>query len=197
MLSQLPNYLFEYICSFLDFDTVVNLISVPSVYRYLLTLALFVKNMGQPVKSCILATVEPYYHLNRYNGLTIFDIYRFITGVRILGNNITYGQTRELWVHNFEWHRSYGPAVIYRCTAATFPMREAWYFNGNKHRRKGPSIIIYFENGRPRYEGWTRHDYPYRSNSLPTGIEYSKDGEIITEIWQNEDGSIKMIKRLV
>jgi hypothetical protein len=196
-MLPLPNYILDHTYSFLDFHTIIKLISIPSVYRYLLTLVHFADYMDQPIKDTVLETLEPYYHLNRYNGINIFDMYKFINGTRIIGNNISYGVTRELWVHNFEWHRVYGPAVIYKSASNKFPYREGWYYNGVKHREGGPSVIIYFDNGRVHYEGYTYYDVPYKSDGGPTTVEYDKKGELITEVWQNKNGTIKMIKRLI
>ena len=207
---MLPNYILEHVYSFLDFHTMIRLISVPSVYRYLLTLAHFVRtikfNVQVQVKVQVhtenlgtLETLEPYYHLNRYKGLTIFDILRFINGVRIYGNNISYGLTRELWINNFEWHRVYGPAIIYRSSHnPNHKYKEGWYLNGGKHRDHGrPTIIVYHDKGTVKYEAYTRHDCPYRPNGQATTVEYNESGEIVSELWQNIDGTIKMIKRNV
>ena len=131
---MLPDFLWNHVLSFVDFHSIMKfkLISVPVVYRYLLILAVFVKNMGHQAKGTVLETLEPFFHLNRYQGLNISIIYYFIKGTRYYGNNITYGLTRELWVHNFQWHRSYGPAVIYRGCTHPYPFREGWYIDGNK-----------------------------------------------------------------
>ena len=61
----------------------------------------------------------------------------------------------------------------------------------------GPSVIIYFDYGRVHYEGYTYYDVPYKSDGGPTTVEYDKKGELITEVWQNKNGTIKMIKRLI
>jgi hypothetical protein len=192
---MLPEYLLNHVYSFIDFHSIVKLLSVPSVYRYLLTLATFVKNMGGPVKESILATLEPFYHLNQYHGINIYIIYNFIKGARIYGNNINYGLTRELWIHNYEWHRVYGPAVIYRGMAQPNPYQEGWYRNGAKHRPGNkPSIIIYYDNGSVHLQGFTVNDQPFRRDHGPTTVEFDQSGNVISELWQNTDSTIKMIK---
>lgn len=196
---MLPNYLLDHVYSFIDFHTMIKLISVPSLYRYLLRLANFVRIMeGTDPVFGILQTLEPYYHLNRYQGITIYQILKFMSGIRIVGNNITYGVTRELWIHNYEWHRVYGPAVIYRSSHhPNLKYREGWYLNGGKHRDHGPSIIVYFDSGKIKYKAYTRCDSPYRPNDEATMVEYNQYGDIVAELWQHIDGSIKMIKRTI
>ncbi len=183
---MLPHYIEEYILGFVDFHTMIKLISVPFVYRYLLRLARFVDNATENARADepILAKLEKYYHLNGYAGLTVFDIDRFIRGFRIAGNEVSINLTRQLWINEGQYHRIYGPSLIYGSITHKI-FKSVWYYHDMIHRVNNPAITIYHENGNVKCELYYYFDRPYSYNGYPTAIEYTEDGQVKAIYWHD------------
>jgi hypothetical protein len=179
----LPGYLIDHILSFVDFGTMIKNISVPVVYRYIFSLARYIELRNSALThSSLLATVEPFYHLNRYKGLAVFDICRFLSGFRLPGANICL--IRHIWTLNSQYHRIYGPAKTYRSITGQI-FKEVWYQGDLIHRVGGPAVILYHDNGVVHREIYFRYDWPYSYNGGPTVIEYGEDGAVSRLCWHD------------
>ena len=192
---KLPTYLIEHILSFVDFGTMIKNISVPVVYRYMLSLKRYVEQRdhnSNSVSNGILETLEPFYHLNRYKGLTVFDICRFLSGFRLDGTNISLNPER--WILDSQYHRLYGPAKTYRSITGQV-MKEVWYQHDTIHRYGGPAVTLYYDNGPegqnlPHRDIYFRYDRPHSYNGGPTMIEYSDYGTVIRYWHNSKTGSL-------
>lgn len=197
---MLPFYIEEHILGFVDFHTMIKLISVPTVYRYLLSLARFVErrtNLSLELKlEPTLAKLEKYYHLNGYAGLTIFDIDRFLRGYRIPGNEVSIKLklTRELWINQGQYHRIYGPALTYGSSARKV-YKCVWYYCGMIHRINYPAITLYHENDNIKCELYYYYDRPYSYNGYPTAIEYTDYGTVKRVYW-HDSNSGRVLKHI-
>jgi hypothetical protein len=216
-MLPLPFYIEEYILGFVDFHTMIKLISVPIVYRYLLSLARFVDrmniNINMKESTTTLAKLEKYYHLNGYAGLTVFDIDRFLRGYRIPGNDVSINLTRQLWINKGQYHRIYGPSLTYgsrsQSSASSYSSASShaylrsrkvykcvWYYCDMIHRLNYPAITLYHENGNIKCELYYYYDQPYSYNGYPTAIEYTDYGTVKTLYWHDSDSGrvLKHIK---
>ena len=181
----LPSYIVDHILSFTDFGTMIKNISVPVVYRYILSLTWYI-SLRDPslVKQGMLATVEPFYHLNKYAGLTVFDICRFLSGFRLHGTNISINP--EIWILNCQYHRLYGPAKTYKSITGQM-FKEVWYFKDLIHREGGPAVTLYYDNGMKHREIFFRYDWPWSYKGGPTVIEYHQDGTPDRHCWHDSE----------
>ena len=199
-MLPLPFYIEEHILGFVDFQTMIKLISVPIVYRYLLNLARFVDrrtNLNLTLNT--LEKLEKYYHLNGYAGLTIFDIDRFLRGYRIPGNEVSINLTRQLWINKGQYHRLYGPSLTYGSSSSSSSgsrltsrkvYKCVWYYCDMIHRINYPAITLYHENNNIKCELYYYYDRPYSYNGYPTAIEYTDYGTVKTLYWHDNSGRV-------
>jgi hypothetical protein len=182
-------YIKEHILSFVDYHTIIKLISVPTVYRYLLRL---VKYIRYPDDLPVIAQLEKYYHFNGYNGLSVSDIKMFTRGHRLPGNNVNTSLARQLWILKSQYHRIYGPALTYRINGTI--CKCVWYYEDKIHRANYPAVTRYYDDGSVCAELYYRYDVPHSYDGKPTAIFYTLEGFVSELYWHDSKGRIlKMI----